>query len=273
VIAGTTDIAGGESINGGTGTTDTIQVTSTTDFAGATIGNIDVVTLADGITATFTGAQVTGQTWTVSGISGGSAEALIVNAAAGGAVTLASVTTTNATVTLNGSTGNETLTGTAGVDTINGGAGADSMTGGNAADIFLFSNSATSTPSDSNFDIITDFAGGTDKIDFGATSIVKFATAVSSAAGTAGVATSTGVVTFNAADDTLAERITAVASALGSAVAGNALLFQLSSDSYIYITDGTAGVGSTDVLIKLVGISGNNDNELTITSGDITDMT
>lgn len=134
VIAGTADVAAGEVINGSTGTADAISVTADTDFTLATISNIDVVTLASDVDATFTGAQITGQTWAVNGVAAGATENLIVNAAVGATVTLANVTATDVAVTLNGSTGAENLTGTAGADTITGGTGNDTITGNGGAD-------------------------------------------------------------------------------------------------------------------------------------------
>jgi hypothetical protein len=165
-----------------------------------------------------------------------------------------------------------TITGGGLADTINGGAGLDSMTGGGGADTFVFSNASTGTPDGTTFDEIVDYVKGTDIIDFGATALVKVATAVTAATGTAGVVVTTGVTSFDAADDTLAERVTAIAAALGTAAAGNALIFQHGTDSYIYITDGTNGAGSTDVLVKLTGINGAANDELTIVDGDITTL-
>jgi hypothetical protein len=175
--------------------------------------------------------------------------------------------------------GNDTVTGGAGSDSINGGAdndnitaggGADTLTGGAGNDTFNFAAGASGTPSATNFDVITDFGGG-DTIAFTG-GIVKFATAVTAASGTAGVAAGTGIVTFNGADNTLALKIAAVANALSAAAAGSALIFQDGTDSYIFITDGTAGVGSNDVLIKLVGVNGAGSDELTVGGGSITGL-
>ena len=88
------------------------------------------------------------------------------------------------------------------------------------------------------------------------------------------------MVTFAAADNTLAERIVAVNDALDDiannggatdAVAGESLVFGFGSDSYIYISDGVLGVGANDVLIQLVGIaSGTGTDQLTLSGGNIT---
>jgi len=123
------------------------------------------------------------------------------------------------------------------------------------------------------YDEISDYQNGTDVINFGSTAIVQFSTAVTAVAGTAGVVSGTGVVSFNSSDATLASRITAVASAMGTVAAGNALVFGLGADSYIYITDGVSGVGMNDVLIKLTGIANSAlTDTLTITSGNVTGL-
>lgn len=61
---------------------------------------------------------------------------------------------------LSGGAGQDTLNGGAGADTLSGGAGADRLTGGSEADVFRFDVAPVSR----DFDIITDFQGGLDKI-------------------------------------------------------------------------------------------------------------
>ena len=97
--------------------------------------NIDAVSLADGTTATFAGAQLTGQAWSLSGTAGGASESVVVNAASGASVRLdALASVTNLTIQLNGAAGDETLSGSPGVDLILAGAGLDSLSGGAGAD-------------------------------------------------------------------------------------------------------------------------------------------
>jgi len=187
------------------------------------------------------------------------------------AASKATVTGGTGADTITGTAGADTISGGAGADTITGGAGADSMTGGTGADTFVFTTASTSTPSGTNFDTITDYTKASDVIDHAA-DIVKFATAVTAASGTAGVTVTTGVTSFNAADNTLALKVTAIAAALSNAAAGNTLLFQDGSDSYLYITDGTTGAGTTDVLIKLTGITGTSNDEITVVGGNITTL-
>jgi Ca2+-binding RTX toxin-like protein len=170
-----------------------------------------------------------------------------------------------------GGVGADTITGGAGADSITGGAGADSMTGGAAADTFTFAAGDTGLPSATNFDVIADYVSSSDVIGYTG-GITKFATAVTSASGTAGVTATTGVISFDAADSTASSRLIAVASALGTAGAGNALIYSVGTDSLVYITDGVLGVGANDVLVKLVGITGTSANELVLSSGNITGL-
>lgn len=162
----------------------------------------------------------------------------------------------------------DVIDGGAGNDAITGGVGADVMTGGAGVDTFTFANTATGLPSATNFDTITDFAKASDIID----GPVALTIGVNASTG-AGVATinAEGIASFNAADDTLAERLTAVAAAVElttATTAGDIAIFEFGSDSYAFITDATAGLNATDVLIKLAGVTGLTDS--TITAGDLT---
>jgi len=253
--------AGADSINGAGGN-DVFGVLSTAAVANDTIdggADTDTVYIAGTVAFSTTDANLI--------------RVENVTMAAGSSVTLTGQTEA---FTITGSTGNETIVGGGAGDNITGGTGADALTGGGGADTFVFANTATGAPTDANFDTISDYVSGTDIIDF-TTAIIKFATAVTAASGTAGVVVTTGVTSFNAADSTLALKITAIAAALGTAAAGNALIFQhttgSSNDSFLYITDGTAGAGATDVLIKLTGITGTGADEITVNGGgDLTSL-
>lgn len=269
------DDQGADTIDGGTGT-DTLSVTGTTigtDKDSTAVGAeaIDGYVVNMGSTA-ITSASVFANTGKylsagLASVGSGTTAYLFTSDLAANASTQDTFTNID---NVTGSSGKDYIVGNSSDNVITGGAGIDYIVGGSGADTFVFANTSTSTPTATNFDTIVDFVSGTDKIDFGATSIVKFATATTAASGTAGVVVTTGVTSFHAADTTLALKITAIASALGTAAAGNALIFQDSGSSYLYITDGTAGAGTTDVLVKLVGITGTGADELTVTSGDIT---
>lgn len=184
-------------------------------------------------------------------------------------------------VTVTGGSGTNTIvatgfadiiTGGARADTITAGAGADKITGGAGADTFVFAASSSGgVPSATVFDEITDFAKASDIIDFGAQALSLSTTAASTAAvGTAAI-NAEGLATFNAADDTLAEKIAAVNAGLlaGTEATGQVAIFEHDGSSYLYVYDDTADtVDAADVLIKLTGVTGLTDS--TISGGDLT---
>ena len=137
VFGATSEVSVGDRVDGTSGL-DTLLVSASTDLTGLVLLNIDGVSIASGQTATFAGAQVTGLTWAVTGVLGGAAETLVVNAASGDTVNLANFTLTNAGVSLVGAAGDEVLTGSQGGDTITGGLGADIMSGGDGDDTFIY---------------------------------------------------------------------------------------------------------------------------------------
>jgi Ca2+-binding RTX toxin-like protein len=171
-------------------------------------------------------------------------------------------------LTLIGSVGKDTVTGGSGNDIITAGSGVDSMTGGSGKDTFVFAlGDNGDKPSGTVFDSIADYLTGTDTISFTGLSISQFKSTTTQASTVAGV-TSSGVVSFDAGDNTLALKVAAVANAIGGSSAGNALYFAEGSDGYVFVTDGTSGIGANDVLIKLIGLS--TFTKLTLTNGAIT---
>jgi hypothetical protein len=223
----------------------------------------------------------------------GSTNSAGVNVSAANSTIVANMTgSSTASSTLVGSSGSDVITGGAAADSITGGIGYDTLTGGAGADSFLFANSATGTPSATGnaFDIIADYQSGIDIIEAGtvfgtgAGAIVLLQSPNTTHAG--GVAqagkawVASGVVSFHISDNTLALRLIAVENAIADlnadgtaadAAAGDALVFGFGSDSYVFISDGTAGVGTTDVLIRLTGIAASSSTDsLTIADGNIT---
>jgi len=165
------------------------------------------------------------------------------------------------------------IDGGAGNDVIAGGTGADALTGGAGADTFNFNETADFTAATVNAliaaaDSIADFAKASDILALtgGANwTVVQNAGAV---AGTAAL-NAEGIATFAAADDTLAERVTAVEAAInagGVAAAGQFAIFESGSDSYVFVSEGTDGIGAGDMLIKLTGVTGLTDGTIATTN-------
>ncbi len=175
------------SLNGSGGTGDTLSLANGSNIAGATISNIENLTLASGATARMTIGQLNNFSGTVtapgsetieltatgtisntglsaiegfSTLSGGAETVTTTAAIANGKTLTAADTGTDGFIvtgsagaqTINGSAGADNLSGGDGADTLSPGAGADSMTGGADADTFQGS------ASDLNGDTITDLS-------------------------------------------------------------------------------------------------------------------
>jgi Ca2+-binding RTX toxin-like protein len=199
------------------------------------------------------------------------------NALGANVIDIAAVTGIGATgMTLTGSAGVDTITSAAAsAVTIQGGGGADVITLGAAgtAERVIVTAGDTGVPTATNFEQITTWTTAEDIIDYGDTLLTLVAEGSAAAAGQAQIA-ATGLVTFNAADTTIAQQIAAVEAGMtaATAVAGETAVFAVAgtpADSFIFISDGVAGVGENDVLIRIVGDAA---GALTITGGDITAM-
>jgi len=223
--------------------TGTSEVTYVADAADTSLANVNASTLSGDLVMNLRGVTA-GQGAKVTGGSG--------------------------TNTLTGSSGADELIGGARNDTIEGGIGADTMTGGAGTDTFVIRANSTGTPSSTNFDAITDYSKGTDIISFqdaDGTNTVLTAAAVTIAgslttasAGVAAISGTTGKATFDSADTTLTQKLVAVAAGIngGAAVAaaGEVVFFEHGSDSYVFLSDATAALSATDVVIKLTGVTG-----------------
>lgn len=162
---------------------------------------------------------------------------------------------------LSGGLGNDTITAGAGADTVTGGRGADSLTGGTGSDTFAFAagDSGQATGSDT----ISDFARGAvntgDRIDY-AVDLLIGGSAVAATASEAFINQSIGVATFAAKSGTsLADALADIATRFTAAgdAAGEFALFRVGGkgNHYLFISDGTAGVGINDVVVQLVGVT------------------
>lgn len=110
-----------------------------------------------------------------------------------------------------------------------------------------------------------DHATASDIIDDTAAALTITAGTANFGVGTASI-TGEGICAFNAADDTLAERVVAAEDGIvenGVAAAGQFAIFEHSTNSYIFISDGTDGIGANDVLFQLSGVTGLSDTTLT----------
>ncbi|WP_245266564.1 VCBS domain-containing protein [Bradyrhizobium sp. WSM1743] len=100
-----------------------------------------------------------------------------------------------------GGSGNDTINGNNGADTITGGFGADQLTGSNGNDRFAYLFVADSNAS--QFDTITDFASGADKIDLTAFGALGFAILALSSTSTAVPAHTIAWLYDSAANETI----------------------------------------------------------------------
>jgi VCBS repeat-containing protein len=161
---------------------------------------------------------------------------------------------------LTGGAGNDLLIGGAGNDTLIGGTGKDVLEGGSGSDVFRFAAgdaNVTGTDGLLNFDVIRDYGTG-DTIDHTGGSIVRMTD------GTGGLTIgATGLVTGGASSLT-----EFVSKADDAATARAAALWSDGTDTYLFISDGTAGLGANDLLIQLVGI--NASSGFGLSGGDIT---
>ena len=70
------------------------------------------------------------------------------------------------------------------------------------------------------------------------------------------MATAVAVAVFAAADDTLAEKVTAIEAAInagGTAADGQSAMFMDSGNTYVFISEGNDGLAAGDALIELTG--------------------
>ncbi len=153
-----------------------------------------------------------------------------------------------------GGTGDDVVTGAGGLDTYTLGAGDDSVVIGIGASGSGSDASAAGT----SYESITDFVISADELRFldssDAALTPTIATDATATAGNAAV-DAEGIASFATADDTLAERITAVEAAMGG-TAGQMAVFAHGGNTYVFVADGTAGVDAGDAIVKLVGVTG-----------------
>ena len=154
------DVVSGESIfEASTGTgNDTVSVVTSTDFStmtAASFDEIEIITLAASQTATFTGAQLTGEAISLTAQSA-TTESILVNIGSGETFIsgLTAGTNVNA-IYYTGTSGDEVITGGALNETITGNSGNDVLTGGGGNDTFVFSTSSSNGIDAIYFGVVT----------------------------------------------------------------------------------------------------------------------
>jgi len=282
-----------------TGSKDVTLSLTTTVAAGEKIDRYDASGLTGALTATVTnvgnagdagtvmllGDAASGKTNTVSvlfrdnSVTGGSGVDVITGGTgndtihgAGGNDTLTldagsdSASGGDGDDTISGAAGNDTILGGAGVDSITGGTGVDSITGGGGADTFVYSTDGS--VAGTALDVITDFnSGGSDILDFAATAVL-LAAETNGATATSDVDTSAGgLISFAAADDTYAEKVTAIQADTQLDAIASVAFFEDGGNTYVYYAGAATG-NTDDQIIQLTGVTGLTT--ITVTAGNIT---
>jgi S-layer protein len=244
---------------------ETVNISSTDAVTAGSAAFINALTLQatsattinvsgnNGLNLTNTGnAAVT--KFDASGVVGNGA----ADTAANLAVTFISANNTaNAQVSITGGAGNDNLTGGdaidtivggAGDDVINGGKGTDILTGGTGADTFAFNSVAGAMSTGGvfgQFDTITDFVAGTDKIQFlGVDDVVS-----------AQQATVQANVTALGVGATDAQVLQAMAAANTTDLGVSFAVYNGNTYVLFETTGAGFGVAADDVSIKLVGVT------------------
>jgi hypothetical protein len=174
-----------------------------------------------------------------------------------------------------GGVGADKLNGGAGSDVLYGGAGTDELTGGAGSDSFMFAFGQSGTTA-TTADRITDFKKGAigvgDEIDFD-TALSIGGVSAKATANQASINLVSGVATFQKGSGTTMEDALAdIANAMtaGADAAGELAFFKVgrAGSTYMYVSDGVAGVGPDDVVVQLSGVG--RINSITFTDGDLT---
>lgn len=142
--------------------TDTVSILNNLDLTpmlASSFDEIEAITLATNVSASFTGLQLTGETIAISGTAGGT-ETVIVTLGSGETFVSGLTGGTNLDrVYYTGVSGDEVITGSALDEIITGGSGNDTLTGNAGVDRYVFSTAATN---------------GTDMITFGTGDVLDF---------------------------------------------------------------------------------------------------
>jgi len=187
--------------------------------------NSDTLTISGGVDAL---AATTVKTIDLSGITAG-AGAIAVTTGAGADVIKA-----------------------AGIDgTYTGGKGADTFTAGAGVDTFAMGTDGSTVAAQ---DSISGYGSAVDILTFGAATTLLAADATGLVAGSNVQQSAGGLITFAAADSTLALKIAAIQADAQLDAAGSVAVFNDGSDAYVYYAGAAIG-NADDQIVHLVGIT------------------
>ncbi len=176
---------------------------------------------------------------------------------------------------INGFEGNDVLIGNAGNDTQDGGTGADLLVGGAGSDSFKFTT-GSSGQTLGTIDLIRDYTKGAvgtgDEIDYSSNLSIGGSAAAATAA-QASISATTGVATFAAGSGTtLSDALSDIAARFQANPPSSAdfALFQVNGTGnfHILISDAVNGIGATDVVAELIGVT--SISSISLSGGDLT---
>ncbi|MBC3832222.1 hypothetical protein H8K33_11920 [Undibacterium amnicola] len=173
----------------------------------------------------------------------------------------AATATTGVAINLSAQSEAFTIIGSGEQDTITVGQAADTLTTGARADTVVFGTAGSLAAA---IDTLIDYED--DVLDFGGDAVLVGAGGAVVAA--TSVSTSTnGKVTFDAADDTLAEKIAAVRADSRLDAANSVAVFSDGADSYVYYAGAATG-NADDQIVKLTGQS--SLDKIVVSAGNVT---
>jgi len=251
-------------LTGAGGVTVTGIVTADTIIASGVAGAVVIGDLTNTLgTTTFTGGA--GNTTISAGA--GNANTNVTTGVGNDLITTGTgddiIRTGNGTATIVAGAGNDVIVGGTGVDTITGGTGSDNITPGGSTDILIFGVGDSITGTD--LDTVSGYSA--DTMRFAVAQIVLAAEANGVTATNDVDTTAGGLISFAAADDTLAEKLTVVLADAQLDVAQSLGFFEDGGNTYVYSAGATLGAAD-DLIIELTGITGLT----TVTGSTTTDI-
>lgn len=231
-----------------TGTTTQSIATGGWVESGFKANGLDLATTAGTGAITITASSFSGNS-TISATNAGTGVITIATGSGNDKITVVG----GATNVIDAGAGNDIIVGGTAVDTITGGLGSDTMTGNGGSDVFAIG--ATGSVAGTSMDVITDYTTGADTLTFAATQVLVTADSTTLVAGTNVNHTSTGLVTFATADNTLALKIAAIQADAQLDAAQSVAMFVDGANTYVYSAGAAIG-NADDQIIQLSGVTG-----------------